>query len=159
MTARTRSTVPGTSPVADRAPLEPHVETLLGNGPQAPDQRTTDTESQTPALTDSQTPVVPESVSGQEKGPKWRGLERKEARLHGDQILDLALLRREISAQRRNRSEIITDNTLIRIAVDLLLAHKDRLRGDTEDELRRSVLPRRRTPRAPTESVTPEVPE
>ncbi|MET8855512.1 hypothetical protein [Streptomyces sp. NPDC004579] len=77
--------------------------------------------------------------------PKWTTLERKEARLRADQLADLADLRRHLGAQRLDRSEIITDNTLIRIAVDLLLLeHAQRLRGDTEEALLASVLPRRR---------------
>ncbi len=72
-------------------------------------------------------------------------LERKEARLRVDQLSDLAELRRHVNARRRDRSEIITDNTLIRVAVDLLLrGHAHRLRGDTEEDLLHSVLPKRR---------------
>jgi hypothetical protein len=97
------------------------------------------------------TPAVPDS--GSSGDPKWRTLERKEARLRRDQLADLADLRRHLSAHRRDRSEIITDNTLIRIAVDLLLReHAHRLRGDTEEDLLRSVLPRRRGARSQEES-------
>ncbi|OEJ20852.1 hypothetical protein AR457_41730 (plasmid) [Streptomyces agglomeratus] len=72
-------------------------------------------------------------------------MERKEARLRSDQLTDLAELRRQVSGHRRDRSEIITDNTLIRVAVDLLLqGHAHRLHGDTEEALLQSVLPRRR---------------
>jgi hypothetical protein len=34
----------------------------------------------------------------------------------------------------------LTENTLIRIAIDLLLSRADRLVGNTEDEIRASVL-------------------
>ncbi|MFE7442410.1 chromosome segregation ATPase [Streptomyces chartreusis] len=61
-----------------------------------------------------------------------------------DQLTDLTALRKHVSAHRRDRSEIITDNTLIRVAVDLLMAHAHRLHGDTEEDLLNSVLPRRR---------------
>lgn len=83
---------------------------------------------------------------GEQSGdPKWVTLERKEARLRADQLSALADLRRHVSARRRDRSEIITDNTLIRVAVDLLLqGHAHRLHGDTEEDLLASVLPRRR---------------
>jgi hypothetical protein len=81
----------------------------------------------------------------QSDDPKWATLERKEARLRADQLSGLADLRRYVSSRRRDRSEIITDNTLIRVAVDLLLkGHAHRLHGDTEEDLLRSVLPRRR---------------
>jgi hypothetical protein len=74
--------------------------------------------------------------------PRWRTLVRKEARLRADQADALAGLRRRLTSGRRDRSEVITDNTLIRIAVDLLLEHAGDLAGDTEDQLRESVTHR-----------------
>ncbi|QBR75686.1 hypothetical protein E3O41_13510 (plasmid) [Microbacterium sediminis] len=41
--------------------------------------------------------------------------------------------------------ERITDNTLIRVAVDLLITRFDDLAGVTEEELRNSVIPPRGT--------------
>lgn len=85
--------------------------------------------------------------------PKWATLERKEARLRADQLSDLAELRRHVNSRRQDRSEIITDNTLIRVAVDLLLrGHAHRLRGDTEEDLLHSVLPKRRGAQAEEEA-------
>lgn len=113
---------------AGRTPLTPTVEPILGEGEQGAE----------PGPTGGSEP----HRSGD---PKWSTLERKEARLRPDQLTDLAELRRHLSAHRRDRSEIITDNTLIRVAVDLLLqGHANRLHGDTEEALRASVLPRRR---------------
>lgn len=74
--------------------------------------------------------------------PKWLRLERKEARLRVDQVEDLERLRRRLSRRRNRRPEPITTNTLIRVAVDLLLTQAEVLRGDTEDELRASALRR-----------------
>ncbi|MDX2692168.1 hypothetical protein [Streptomyces ipomoeae] len=92
--------------------------------------------------------------------PKWQTLERKEARLRKDQLTDLADLRRYLSSRRRDRSEIITDNTLIRVAVDLLLkGHAHRLHGDTEEDLLRSVLPRRRAVAVQQEEASSEMAE
>lgn len=71
--------------------------------------------------------------------PKFARLERKEVRLRDDQISDLAALVRQLMRARTVKSERITENTLIRVAVDLLLAHRDELRGATEPELRKSV--------------------
>ena len=71
--------------------------------------------------------------------PKWKRLERKELRLRADQLDELARLRRSLNRQRGGEGERITENTLIRVAVDLLLAQPGRLRGATEDELRKSV--------------------
>jgi hypothetical protein len=71
--------------------------------------------------------------------PKWRRLERKELRLRADQLDDLARLRRGLNRKRGGEGERITENTLIRVAVDLLLGHSGQLHGTTEDELRESV--------------------
>ncbi|MGH3223058.1 MAG: hypothetical protein ACRDPY_30945 [Streptosporangiaceae bacterium] len=51
----------------------------------------------------------------------------------------MARLRRGLNRQRGGEGERITENTLIRVAVDLLLARAGDLRGGTEDELRDSV--------------------
>lgn len=79
-----------------------------------------------------------------EDQPRYQRLLRKEARLRYDQATALTELRRRLSRGRTDRSEVITDNTMIRVAVDLLLAHADELSGDTEDALRASVLPQGR---------------
>ena len=71
--------------------------------------------------------------------PKWQRLERKELRLRADQLDELARIRRTLNRQRGGEGERITENTLIRVAVDMLLGRADRLRGITEDELRKSV--------------------
>lgn len=72
--------------------------------------------------------------------PRWTTLERRDVRLRVDQLEALAALRRDIMRNRRTRLERITDASLIRIAVDLLLSDHNRLHmpgsGDTEDELR-----------------------
>ena len=81
--------------------------------------------------------VTPEVTEPQ--GPKWQRLERKELRLRADQLDELARLRRALNRQRGGEGERITENTLIRVAVDMLLGRADRLRGSTEDELRKSV--------------------
>ena len=71
--------------------------------------------------------------------PKWQRLERKELRLRADQLDELARIRRALNRQRGGEGERITDNTLIRVAVDMLLGRAGKLRGTTEDELRKSV--------------------
>jgi len=71
--------------------------------------------------------------------PKWQRLERKELRLRADQLDELARIRRALNRQRGGEGERITENTLIRVAVDMLLARAGKLRGTTEDELRKSV--------------------
>ena len=71
--------------------------------------------------------------------PKWQRLERKELRLRADQLDELARIRRTLNRQRGGEGERITENTLIRVAVDVLLGRAGKLRGTTEDELRKSV--------------------
>ncbi len=91
------------------------------------------------AVPQSRTPAVTES--GSPDLPRYQRMVRKEARLRPDQVDALAQLRRRVTRARATRVEPITDNTLLRIAVDLLLARADQLAGDTEDELRNSVTP------------------
>ncbi len=76
-----------------------------------------------------------------ESGPRYLQMERKEARIRLDQADALAQLTRRLNRARGGGGERITDNTLIRIAVDVLLARSDRLVGATEDELRDSLSP------------------
>ncbi|WP_299039871.1 hypothetical protein [uncultured Pseudokineococcus sp.] len=97
----------------------------------------------------STSPVVdPQAHGGTESQspgvPKYLQLVRREARMHSGQVSELANLTRALNEARRGggRSgvgERITDNTLVRVAVDLLLQDPQRLRGTTEDELRASV--------------------
>ena len=63
-------------------------------------------------------------------------LVRKELRLHADQADELTALASKVQRARREKGERITDNTLIRVAVDLLLERQKELVGSTEDELR-----------------------
>lgn len=65
--------------------------------------------------------------------------ERKEARLRPDQYGRLSTTSRELNRARRRTGERITENTLIRVAIDLLLERSDQLAGTTEAELRKSV--------------------
>lgn len=141
---RSRSVVSPDSGIgAGRKPLQPAVEPILGESEQSAGSAA----AESPEL----------HRSGD---PKWATLERKEARLRADQLRDLADLRRHLSSSRRDRSEIITDNTLIRVAVDLLLqGHAHRLHGDTEEALLTSVLPRRRASAAAEESASEKTEE
>jgi len=87
------------------------------------------------------TPGVPPRV------PKYLALERKEARLRGDQVDSLASLARRVNRQKPSRGgERITENTLIRVAVDWLLSQEDYVGGSTEEEIRRGLGVRHDTP-------------
>lgn len=72
---------------------------------------------------------------------KFARLERKETRVREDQYAELTSLARALMRDRVSRRERITENTLIRVAIDLLLAHRGQLRGSDEEQLRRSVMP------------------
>jgi hypothetical protein len=136
MTKVQRSRPSSTSGLA-RPPLAAAVEApIIGDQPRQ-SQTPVLPESVTSAVRESQSrPVVPSPVGE----PKYLQLLRKEARLRVDQVDALAALRRQIMRRRTSRgAEILTDNTLIRVAVDLLLARADELHGDTEDDLRASL--------------------
>lgn len=74
-------------------------------------------------------------------GPRYLELDRKELRIRGDQADDLTTLTRQLNRARKSEGERITDNTLIRVAIDLLMRDRKRIQGATEAELLRSVLP------------------
>ena len=59
--------------------------------------------------------------------------------MRSDQLDSLTNLSRRLNKQRRSRGERITENTLVRVAIDLLLERTDELGGFTEDDLRSSV--------------------
>lgn len=69
--------------------------------------------------------------------------ERKETWLRGDQQADLDQLAKRLQrAKDPSEKTRITANTLIRVAVDVLLEHADELQGDTEAQIRESVTSR-----------------
>lgn len=78
-----------------------------------------------------------ESSSGPGRGQMIRA---KYARIRSGQEDELNRLARDLQEARTSRSERITANTLIRVAVDALLAHPDWLSGDNEAELRANFL-------------------
>ncbi|WP_227471667.1 hypothetical protein [Paenarthrobacter sp. YJN-5] len=84
-------------------------------------------------------PVVPAPPAESNGRAHYTELIRKELRLHPGQSADLTILTVTIHNKKRGRGERITDNTLMRIALDLLLERKHELQGTTEDELRASV--------------------
>ncbi|CAD6016103.1 conserved protein of unknown function (plasmid) [Agreia sp. COWG] len=71
--------------------------------------------------------------------PLYRQLTRKEARLREDQFTDLATLAKRLQRAKGPAGDRITENTLIRVAVDLLLARADQAHGHTEEEILRSL--------------------
>lgn len=71
--------------------------------------------------------------------PLYLQLHRKETRLREDQVDGLSVLARKLHRAKSGPGERITDNTLIRVAVDLLLSRADQLHGADESALRKSV--------------------
>jgi hypothetical protein len=82
--------------------------------------------------------VEPEPEPEQEMLPKYLTLVRKETRLREDQLDALTSLTRKLN-RRKKGGERLTENTLIRLAVDLLLSHESELKGATEAELREAL--------------------
>lgn len=75
------------------------------------------------------------------EAPLYLRLERKETRLRVDQYEALTVYARRLNRAKRPGGERITENTLIRVAIDLLLANAENLSGSDEDALRNSVTP------------------
>lgn len=67
-------------------------------------------------------------------------LSPKYVQLRGDQQIELDVVARELQVARTHKGERLTANTVIRVAVDVILAHRERLVGDTEEELRTNLL-------------------
>lgn len=126
---------------ASAAPASPAARSRVDTGPSsAPAEQSTSLPEASVPDTDSPS----EHAGGGGAGlPRYLQLTRKEARIRKDQANQLAEQVRRLNQARVYREgtvgERITDNTLIRVAVDLLLARVDSLSGSTEDELRNSV--------------------
>lgn len=82
-------------------------------------------------------PVVP--LRAPSRSAKWLTFDRKETRQRADQIEWIEAKRKELNFARGGEGERLTDNTLIRVALDLLIQRGAQLAGTTEDELRRSL--------------------
>lgn len=72
--------------------------------------------------------------------PKYLQLQRREARIHVEQADALTMLTRRLNSERRlpngtTVGERITDNTLIRVAIDLLLQRENEIHGVSEEAL------------------------
>lgn len=69
----------------------------------------------------------------------YLALERKETRLREGQIGELTAHARRLNKAKTAQAPRITENTLIRVAIDMLLSRVDDLQGNTEEDLRRSL--------------------
>lgn len=88
---------------------------------------------------DIRPPMVRSPLGQTPELPKYLRLERKEFLAWPDQLTRLSILARVLNRNRGGQGERITANTLIRVAIALLLSHEEELGGATEDELRRSL--------------------
>ncbi|ROS71916.1 hypothetical protein EDF24_3775 [Curtobacterium sp. PhB130] len=115
----------------------------LLEAPAEPDttQDATATEATTPAAP-AEAPTS-EVTEPEEKpaaaSPRFEDFLRKEARFTEDQLDALSKHARRLQRMRTAPGERITDNTLIRVAVDLLMTRVDELQGSNENELRASL--------------------
>lgn len=88
----------------------------------------------------SSRPLKPKSqVVTEERGPAYLRFVRKETRLREDQQNQLTLAARRLNRAKAAGTPRITDNTLIRVAVDLLLSRIERATGDDEVALLESI--------------------
>ena len=72
-------------------------------------------------------------------GVSYKDLERKEVRLRAEQFDALTTLQRRLNRERNHEGYRITENTLIRLGIDLLLERTEALTGATESELAESL--------------------
>jgi len=78
---------------------------------------------------------------------KYERLDRKDVRIFPGQMEQLARLSRRLNKRRNGAGERLTENTLIRCAIDLLFEYDHHLQGIDEDQLRESLkLPERKLP-------------
>lgn len=121
-----------------RADAETKTDQATTNEPQAPELAPVPTS--VPAPKQEKPVKAAATATSTAPGPLYASLERKETRLREDQLAELATHARRLSrAKTVKGGERITDNTLIRIGIDLLLQKADDLSGNTEAELRKSV--------------------
>lgn len=91
-------------------------------------------------LADARSRATPASPSSPGV-PYFATLIRKDVRIREDQSRTLADCAAGLMKRRAHKAERLTENTLIRVAIDLLLEHAEALHGSTEAELLASLRP------------------
>ena len=94
-----------------------------------------------PVSTSHQRPRAAEPVVTPPELPAYLRLVRKETRLREDQQNELTLHARRLNRAKGTGAVRVTDNTLIRVAVDLLLARIEQAAGDDEAAILESLNP------------------
>jgi len=97
-----------------------------------------------PTATKSSNPRSPSRTTSRAHQPtpiatRYSDFQRKETRLRADQQNALTEHARRLNRAKGTSGARITDNTLIRVAVDLLLSKADKLAGRNEAELGRAL--------------------
>ena len=82
-----------------------------------------------------------ETTGEDRAAPAYLRFVRKETRLREDQQNQLTVQARRLNRAKKTAGARITENSLIRVAVDLFLAQADRAAGDDEDAIRKSITP------------------
>ena len=82
-----------------------------------------------------------ERASEEPSMPAYLRCVRKETRLREDQQNQATLQARRLNRAKKTVGARITENSLIRVAVDLFLVEVDRAVGDDEDAIRKSITP------------------
>lgn len=118
-----------------KAPAAPQSPSLASAPPRRP------VEGAGRAGAPGRAPERPQSrtSAGEARGARFEDFVRKEARFRPDQLAALTEHARALNRAKGPAGDRITENTLIRVAVDLLLAEPGRLNGRSEDELLDSV--------------------
>ena len=80
-----------------------------------------------------------DTVSIDDSGPSYLRYVRKETRLREDQQNELTLQARRLNRAKKTQGARITENSLTRVAVDILLTKIERASGDDEDAIRKSI--------------------
>ena len=118
------------------APIKPEREPAPRVEAPAP---TPGPQQEDPKPSASRPPKREASVRTEEPGPGYLRFVRKETRLREDQQNQLTLAARRLNRAKAAGTPRITDNTLIRVAVDLLLSRIERATGDDEVALLESI--------------------
>jgi len=143
MTTRKRGSLAGLMPEQGEAPpmpAPPHQAADREAPAAAAAVASADRRARAPRGTpEVRTPDVPTSEVRTPGLPKYKRLERKDVLLWPDQLGELSVMRRMLNRRRGGEGERITENTLIRVAVALLLSRSADLTGTTEDGLRKSL--------------------
>jgi hypothetical protein len=125
----------GATPVAPKAKPEGVAEEIEQAMPEVADKRARPPSRVAPAI---KNPIADPAADDQTT-PTYLRYVRKETRLREDQQNQLTLQARRLNRAKKTPGARITENSLIRVAVDLFLAKIERASGDDEDAIRKSL--------------------